>query len=136
MSKNLKMAVVAGGVVAVLCAAVVLLTPTFGKVVGYANEQPKTRLQQLPGVRLGSELPEVVRLGEALFELRPHLKDQYWAEPAEVVEKEGCWLLVYARKVPIYEWLGRQQVVTPTEKYLYVSVTKRELRVRIGRWCE
>src|SRR5438128_6763883 len=85
---------------AALYFSLVLLTPTFGKVIGCADRQPplRTAAQTDPGKPL--------RLARLLFDARPQLRDLYWPEPSAIEERPSCWLVTFTAKAPIYSWLG------------------------------
>ncbi|NQU11958.1 hypothetical protein HQ590_14280 [bacterium] len=117
--------------------SLVVLTPTYGKIVGYADQQPPLELIQPP---LGQSPPQEVNrirgIAQLQLEDRTDLENMYWPEPCTIVERPNCWLVAYARRVPIREFLGFRQVVVPTDKYMFLSIDKEDLSLRFGKWCE
>jgi len=117
--------------------SLIVLTPIYGEVVGYADQQPSLELIQ-PPVNPGS--PEAVRqirgVAQLYLDYHTDLGDMYWPEPSTIVERPTCWLVAYERRVPIYEFLGFRQIVAPTDKYMFLSIEKADLSLRFGKWCE
>ena len=114
----------------------VVLTPTFGKVVGYANEQPPLRLVQPANPSPSRIVRLILRHAETQFATIEGAEDLYWPEPSKLTEYETCWLIEFTRKVPIYRLLGFRQVVRPTDRAMYMSVDKAEMTMRFGKYCE
>ena len=108
----------------------VLLTPTFGKVVGYADQQPPLR------VAAAGNVEKPLRLARLLFDARPHLRELYWPEPSAIEEKEDCWLVAFTTRTPIYSWLGYRQAMRPTAPAMFISIDKADYRARFGNWCQ
>jgi hypothetical protein len=117
--------------------AIILLTPTFGRVVGYANEPPALEVTQ--PVANPSPPPvvrEVCAIADLHFQARPQLQKVYWSQPSRIEERPDCWLITYATKVPIYQWLGLRQTLPPTDPAMYMSIEKSDLSMRWGKWCQ
>ncbi len=116
---------------------IVLLTPTFGRVVGYANEPPALHVAQpVTNPSPTHVLREIREIADLHFRERPQLGKVYWAQPSRIEERPDCWLLTYVTKAPIYQWLGLRQTFTPTDPAMYMSIAKSDLSMRWGKWCQ
>ncbi|MCX7886325.1 MAG: hypothetical protein N3B01_03580 [Verrucomicrobiae bacterium] len=115
--------------------ALVLLPPTFGKVVGYANEQPPLRVVQSSVKSPPEEVERMLRLAKLHFQNIPTLEQLYWPEPSLIEEHKECWLVAFTRKVPIYQWLGHREIVRHPDEAMFISITKSNYSARFGRWC-
>ena len=122
---------VLGGLYVVL----VLLTPTFGSVVGYADEQPRLRVVQPENASSAEELARIHRMAKVVFDGRPELGSLYWPEPSAIYERPDCWLVQFTSKVPVYRFLGFKQVVPPSDRSMSLTIDKEDHRVRVGNWC-
>lgn len=127
--------------VALLAAALgyiclILLTPTFGTITGYANQQPSLRIQQLPNGMPMEEAERMLRLAKLHFDNTRDLDQLYWPEPSLIEEHADCWLVAFTRKVPVYRFLGFQQTVPPTDTAMFMSITKSNYTARFGKWCQ
>lgn len=114
----------------------VVLTPTFGTVVGYANEQPPLRVVQPPGGSSSEEVEKMLRLAKLHFQNTPTLDQLYWPEPSLIEEHKECWLVAFTRKVPIYRFLGHQEVLRHPDEAMFISITKSNYSARFGKWCQ
>src|SRR5947209_1790856 len=66
--------------------ALVIVTPQFGKFVGYAAQQPPLRF--VPAKRPASreEVDKMIRLIKLHFQNLPDLEKEYWPEPTLLEE--------------------------------------------------
>lgn len=129
-------AVIAIGLVAFVYFCIVILTPTFGKVVEYADEQPPQQITRLSPLSPPDAAKAIERLAKVLFARAPDNSKLYWPEPMAIEEKESCWLVTFKAKTPIYSFCGLKQVVHPVAPALYMSIAKADLSTRIGKWCQ
>jgi len=113
----------------------VLLTPTFGKVVGYANEQPTLRIIQPADGRPQTEVRRVLDLAQYHFDSRPGLRQLFWPEPSAIEEKPECWLVTFTSKIPIYRFCGFSEAFRPTDPAMALTIAKQDLSARFGNWC-
>lgn len=117
--------------------ALVLLTPTFGRIVGYANSQAPLRIvQNVPHPSPTSAIIEIRDIAEWHFQSRPQLVKLYWPNPSLIEERTDCWLVVFDQKIPVYEFLGFRQTLAPTDTAMYMSIAKSDLSMRWGAWCQ
>lgn len=117
--------------------ALVLLAPTFGNLVGYANKQPPLRIEQnLPHPSSTSDIIRIRDLAEWHFQSRPQLAKLYWPQPCLIAERTDCWLVVFEQKIPVYRFLGIRRALPPTDTAMYMSIAKSDLSMRWGAWCQ
>ena len=114
----------------------VILTPTLGKVVGYANAQPPLRVTTLSEFASPEAATAIRQLAEMHFGRAPTTRDLYWPVPSAIEEKQSCWLVTFTAKTPIYSFCGLKQTVHPLAPALYMSIAKSDLSTRIGKWCK
>jgi hypothetical protein len=116
---------------------IVLLTPTFGRIVGYANEPPALQVAQpVTHPAPAHVVREIRELADLYFRERPQLGKVYWSQPSRIEERADCWLLTYTTKIPVYQWLGLRQTLAPTDPAMYMSIAKSDLSMRWGKWCQ
>jgi hypothetical protein len=113
----------------------VLLTPTFGKIVGYANQQPPLQIVQPARGWLPDDVAKIHRLAKLHFEARPGLAADYWPEPAFIEERATCFIVRFDRKLPIYRWLGYEQIQRPTDTAMFLTIEKKDYTTRFGIIC-
>jgi len=116
--------------------SLVVLTPTFGTVVGYANEQPPLRIVQPPLASAQEEVEKMLRLARLHFQNIPNLDQTYWPEPSLIEEHKECWLVAWTRKVPIYRFLGHEETLRHPDEAMFLSITKSNYTARFGKWCQ
>lgn len=113
-----------------------LLTPSFGRVVGYANAQPALELDRPAHPSPDHELQHIREQTMLQFQKIGGAADYYWPAPGRITERADCWLVEFTSKIPVYRFLGFEHAYPPAETALYMSVTKADLRLRYGRWCD
>jgi len=116
--------------------SLVVLTPSFGIVVGYANQQPPLRIEQPLVASSQEELEKMLRLTKLHFDNLPDLDRTYWPEPSLIEEHKECWLVAFTRKVPVYRFLGHEEILRPTDEAMFISITKSNYAARFGKWCQ
>jgi hypothetical protein len=116
--------------------SLVMLTPTFGTIVRHANEQPPLRVVQPSLPSSQEELEKMLRLAKLHFQNARDLDHLYWPEPSLIEEHKECWLVAFTRKVPIYRFLGHDEVLRPTDEAMFISITKSNYAARYGKWCQ
>jgi len=114
----------------------VLLTPSFGTVVAYANQQPPLHIEQPPLASSHEELEKMLRLAKLHFQNARDLDQIYWLDPSLIEEHKECWLVAFTRKVPVYRFLGHEEVLRPTDEAMFISITKSNYIARFGKWCQ
>lgn len=134
--KKLIVAALAVGCVAFAYFTIVILTPTFGKIVGYTDEQPPKEVTRLSPFSPPDAAKAIELLAKVHFARAPDNYDLYWPEPMAIEEKESCWLVTFKAKTPIYSFCGIKQVIHPLAPALYMSIAKSDLSTRIGKWCQ
>lgn len=127
----LRLAVGVAGVVLVY-GGVTLLTPTFGRVVGYANHQPPLRVDSSTSV---DAVEHIRRLATLHLDYRPAIRQFYWPEPSAIAEHADCWLVTFTRKDLIYCWLGLETTIRATDRVMFLTISKTDETARFGRWC-
>lgn len=115
--------------------SLVLLTPTFGTVVAYANQQPPLRIVQSAKGAPREEVDKILRLAKLHFQNMRELDQIYWPEPSLIEEHPDCWLVSFTRKIPVYRFLAFEQTVPPTDLAMFMSIAKSDYATRLGRWC-
>jgi len=116
--------------------SLVVLTPSFGTVVGYANQQPPLRIEQPIPASSHEELEKMLRLATLHFQNARDLEQIYWPEPFLIEEHKECWLVAFTRKVPVYRFLGHEEILRPTDEAMFISITKSNYAARFGKWCQ
>jgi hypothetical protein len=114
----------------------IILTPTLGKVTGYANAQPPLEIIRPTGTGADYDSDRVLRLMRALCAQRPGIEKDFWPIPAKIEEKADCWQVTFAAKIPVYSFLGFQHTVEPSTPNMYVTVNKADYTVSFGKWCQ
>ncbi len=122
------------GVLGYIC--LILLTPTFGTITGYANQQPALQVQQPSNASPAEEVQRMLSLAKLHFDNTRDLDQLYWPEPSLIEEHADCWLVSFTRKVPVYRFLGVHQTVPPTDLAMFISITKSNYAARFGKWCQ
>lgn len=112
-----------------------LLTPTCGRVVGFADQQPPLRTTSLPNGWAPKNVDVIHRLARLHFDNQPALQRVYWPEPMAIEERTDCWIVTFASRTPIYEWLGYRRTVPPKDLTMYFTIDKADFRTRFGIWC-
>ncbi len=115
--------------------SIMLLTPSFGTVVAYANQQPPLKIVQVEGGLPSEEIEKITRLAKLHFQNMRDLDQLYWPEPSLIEEHTDCWLVSFTRKIPVYRFLGFEETVQPTDRAMFMSITKSNYVTRLGRWC-
>jgi hypothetical protein len=105
-------------------------------VVGYANAQPDLQIVQPANGSSRGRVNYVLNAAETQFAKLEGVADEYWPKPSLIVEREECWLVEFARKEPIYSFLGIRHAYRPTDRAMYMSIRKADNTLRYGRWCE
>ncbi len=136
IKRLLLMAVIVGGVVVSGYFALALLTPQFGRIVGYANQQPQLKIRQPGNASPAANVEHIRQLATLHLDYKPEIRQFYWPEPSVIEEHDTCWLVIFTRKVPIYRWLGFEEVVRPVDQVMFLTIEKRDETARLGRWCE
>jgi hypothetical protein len=113
-----------------------VLTPQFGRVVGYANAQPPLQICQPANGSPPSDVEHIRQLAQLHIDYRPELRQFYWPAPSAIDEHERCWLITFTRKVPIYRWLGFSETVPPVDQVMFMTIEKPDETTRLGRWCQ
>jgi len=113
----------------------VVLTPTFGTVVRYQNQQPSLQVSLLHHRETNEDAEDMLQLAKLHFDNARNLEQLYWREPSLIEEHSNCWLVAFTRKVPVYRFLGLEEVVQPTDEAMFLSITKSNCTVRFGKWC-
>lgn len=113
-----------------------VLTPTFGTVVRYENQQPSLRIEQTPPAAAQEEVEKMLRLARLHFQNIQDLDKTYWPEPSLIAEHKECWLVAWTRKVPVYRFLGHEEVLRHADKAMFISITKSNYAARFGKWCQ
>lgn len=113
----------------------VLLTPTFGTIVRYANTQPPTKIVQPERGWLPEDVLKIQRLAKLHFDAKPELAAEYWPEPSLIEERATCFIVRFDRKIPIYRWLGHEQVQRPTDAAMFMTIEKKDYTARFGIIC-
>jgi hypothetical protein len=116
--------------------SLVVLTPTFGTVVAYVNQQPPLRVVQPATASSTEEMEKMLRLAKLHFQNIPSLDQTYWPEPSLIEEHKECWLVAFTRKVPVYRFLGHEEILRPTDLAMFISITKSNYDARFGKWCQ
>jgi hypothetical protein len=116
--------------------SLLLLTPSFGRVVGYADEQPPLRIVRAADPAPSREVQRVLHAAQQTFDSIPRLAQEYWPEPSAIIEREDCWRVEFTRRTPIYRLLGVTQTLTPTDRVMFMSIDKHSDTLRFGKWCE
>lgn len=132
MNVRLKLSLVGVGAVVFGYLALILLTPQYGRVVGYADRQAALDISSSSS---GDEIERIQQLVKLHLEYRPEIARDYWPEPIRIEEHPGCWLVTFKRKVPVYRFLGFQETVEPTDKVMFIAIEKQGGAVRFGKWC-
>ena len=114
----------------------VLLTPSFGHIVGYADRQPPLRVTRLPNGWAPENVDAIRRLAKLHFDNHPPLHKLYWPEPTVIEERTDCWIVTFASRTPIYEWLGYRRTVLPSDPTMFFTIDKADFRTRFGIWCQ
>ncbi len=127
--------IVATGILLFGYFALVLLTPQYGQVVGYANEQPPLKVVQPANAAPAAQVEHIRQLAMLHLDCRPDIRQFYWPEPSVIEEHATCWLVVFARKDPIYRLLGFEEAVRPTDRVMFLTIAKQDEAMRFGRWC-
>ncbi len=116
---------------------IVLLTPTFGRIVGYANQPPALQVAQpVSNPAPAQVIREIQQIADLHFRARPQLAKVYWPQPSRIEERPDCWLVTYTTKIPVYQWLGLRQTLAPTDPAMYMSIAKSDQSMRWGKWCQ
>jgi hypothetical protein len=113
-----------------------VLTPTFGTVVAYENQQPTLRIEQPTLASSQEEIEKMLRLAKLHFQNIQGLDQTYWPEPSLIEEHKDCWLVAWTRKVPVYRFLWHEETLRHTDKAMYISITKSNYAARFGKWCQ
>src|SRR5882672_11394605 len=97
MSRTKGIKTVAIGVTAIcfFYFCVIVLTPTFGKIVGYADQQPPLRITQPADAAPRERVEKILRVAQDHFDKRPDFRQTFWPEPSAIEEKADCWLATY-----------------------------------------
>lgn len=123
------------GVAGIGYICLVVLTTSFGEVVAYADQQPSLQIIQDTNSSPQFELDRMLRLAKLHFQNMPDLEQSYWPEPFLIEEHPDCWLVGFRRKTPVYGFLGHHEVVQPTDRAMFLSITKSDYKTRCGKWC-
>jgi len=78
----------------------------------------------------------MLRLTKLHFDNLPDLDRTYWPEPSLIEEHKECWLVAFTRKVPVYRFLGHEEILRPTDEAMFISITKSNYAARFGKWCQ
>jgi hypothetical protein len=113
-----------------------VLTPSFGTVARYANQQPPLRIEQPTPASSPEEVEKMLRLAKLHFQNIQDLDTTYWPEPSLIQEHKECWLVAWTRKVPVYRFLGHEEVLRHTDMAMFISITKSNYAARFGKWCQ
>lgn len=129
--------VTAIAVAAVVCAwfSLVVLTPTFGTVIRYDNQQPLLRVALASANTPREAADDVLRLSRLHFDNCHGLDGVYWPEPSLLEEHTDCWLVAFTRKVPVFRFLGHEEIVRHADETMFLSITKSNYVARFGKWC-
>ncbi len=111
-----------------------VLTPTFGTVARYDNQQPPLRIAQPASSQ--EEVEKMLRLAKLHFQNIQDLDKTYWPEPSLIEEHKECWLVAWTRKIPVYRFLGHEEVLRHTDKAMFLSITKSNYAAHFGKWCQ
>lgn len=116
--------------------SIVVLTPTFGKIVGYANHQPLLHIIQRENPSPQEDVERILHLAQKHFDKNPNYRTLFWSEPSVIEEQPNCWRVAFAAKIPIYSFCGLKQTFHPSAPAMFVSIEKSNLNVRFGPWCQ
>lgn len=111
------------------------LTPSFGTIVAYANQQPPLRIVQPSNASGTVEVERMKQLAKLHFQNMRNLDQLYWPEPSLIEEHDSCWLVAFTTKTPVYRFLWHEEIVRPTDPAMYLSIAKSDYTTRCGRWC-
>ena len=127
---------VAVGVALFVYFCLVILTPTLGKIVGYADQQPPLKVSTMSELTPSGAAEAIQRLAELQLGQAVGTRELYWPVPSAIEEKRSCWLVTFTARTPIYSFCGIKQTVPPSAPAFYMSIAKSDLSTRIGKWCQ
>lgn len=134
--KWVKMSAIGATAICFFYFCVIVLTPTFGTIVGYADQPPPLRISQLADDAPRERVEKVLRLAKYHFDKRPDFRQTFWPEPSAIGERADCWLVTFTAKTPIYRFCGIQQTFHPTAPAMHFSIDKATFGTRLGNWCQ
>ena len=111
----------AGAVLVFGYCGLALLTPRFGRIIAYSNTQPALRIVPAENPAPPAEVERIRQLAIRHLEVKPDIQRFYWPEPSVITEHPHCWLITFARKDPVYRWLGFEIALRPTDRVMFLT---------------
>lgn len=99
-----------------------------GEFIGYYGSQPQLKITTLSGQVDANQLEPVIKAAKDFYNSLTIDINDYWPEPADILEQANTWWVKFLYKDKIFLNNGRQEIQSVAPGALLIKVEKQSLK--------